>query len=627
MLDWREFDLRQKGKTPMNRLSIEARAGCDRRLEGVLARFARRVAAAPPGMCPIAAVTALLETSASQTCGKCVPCRDGLPQACDLMRRVLECRATDDDMARLHALAEFAREGSDCAIGWEAGEAILSALDAFSEEFSSHVERRRCTAGVGQSVPCETDCPAHVNVPGYLALAAAGDCAGAVALIRKDNPFPTACAFVCEHPCERRCRRQLVDAPLNIRAVKRYAVDVSSADSVPVPEALPATGRRIAVVGAGPAGLTCAYFASLMGHEVHVLEARNQLGGMMRFGIPAYRFPRERLDEDIAAILSAGNIVVHSGVMVDGAALKRLADEYDALYVAAGAHGAKSLGLENEDAPGVLSAVELLGAIGEGALPDFTGKRVVVVGGGNVAMDCARTAVRCGGEVTVAYRRRLEDMTALPAEVEAAIAEGVEMLALEAPVAIEVGEDGAVRSLVTQPQMVGPIRNGRPMPVPAAKPQRFIPAEVVLQAVGQDIVADPFEAFGMVSDRGRLVTDRFLVAEGFANVFAGGDCQTGPATVIRAIAAGKVAARNIDAYLGYNHTLDCGLSVPPAAPSNRVPTGRVATSERPARERARDFAATELAMTDEEAVQECGRCLRCDVYGCGSMEGGRVQYA
>ena len=266
-------------------------------------------------------------------------------------------------------------------------------------------------------------------------------------------------------------------------------------------------------------------------------------------------------------------------------------------------------------------------AIGEGDAPDFSGKRVVVVGGGNVAMDCARTAVRCGGEVTVVYRRRLEDMTALPAEVEAAIAEGVEMLTLEAPVRLEVNAEGAVCALVTQPQMVGPVRGGRPAPVPASKPERVIGADVVLVAVGQGIVSDPFEAFGMTAARGRLAADSFLAAEGFSNVFAGGDCQTGPATVIRAIAAGKVAARNIDAYLGYHHTLDCGVEVPAAEPNDRVPTGRVALAERPARERARDFDGCEESMTYEEAVQECGRCLRCDAFGCGSMEGGRVQYA
>ena len=611
----------------MNRLSIEARAVHDGRLRPFLDRLERRIGATPPGTCPVAVATALLEASAAQTCGKCVPCRDGLPQAAALLRQVLACRATEGDVARLRALAELARDGSDCAVGWEAGDALLSALDEFADEFAFHVEHRRCTEGVGQSVPCETDCPAHVDVPGYLALAGAGDCAGAVALIRKDNPFPTACAFVCEHPCEARCRRRLVDAPLNIRAVKRYAVDRAAADRVPVPEALPATGRRIAVVGAGPSGLTCAYFAALMGHEVHLFDERRQLGGMMRFGIPAYRLPRERLDEDIAAILRAGNIAVHAGEKVDTAALERLAAEFDALYVAVGAQGAKALRLENEGAPGVLSAVELLGAIGEREVPDFAGKSVVVVGGGNVAMDCARTAVRCGGEVTVVYRRRLQDMTALAAEVESAIAEGVEMRALQAPVGLEVGADGAVRGLVVQPQMAGPMRGGRPAPLPAAKPEAIIPADVVIVAVGQDIASDPFEAFGMAVDRGRLRADNFLVAEGFDNVFAGGDCHTGPATVIRAIAAGKMAARNIDSYLGFHHTLECGAEAPAAALANRRPTGRVEVPERPARERVRDFAACEESMTEEEAVQECGRCLRCDVFGCGNMEGGRVQYA
>ena len=610
----------------MSRLSIEVPGRAQTVLGGLQRDMERRINASQPGLCPVDMSLNFLRLCHAQTCGKCVPCRVGLNQLAVLIERVLDRTATLEDIALIENTAQVIADSADCAIGYEAAHMVLKGVRGFREDYEEHVLHGRCICGLSHPVPCVSTCPAHVDIPGYVALIHEGRYQDAVRLIRKDNPFPTACAFVCEHPCETRCRRQLVDAPLNIRGIKRYAVDGAAADRVPVPAALPPTGRRIAVVGAGPSGLTCAYFAALMGHEVHVYEGRTQLGGMMRFGIPAYRFPRERLDEDIAAILRAGDITVHAGEPVGAAALERLAADFDALYVAIGAHGAKTLRLEHEDAVGIFSAVELLGAVGEGEVPDFTGKRVVVVGGGNVAMDCARTAVRCGGEVTVVYRRRVADMTALPAEVEAALAEGVEMLALQAPVGLEIGTDGAVRGLVVQPQMVGPVRGGRPAPVPAAKPEAVIPADVVLVAIGQDVVSDPFEAFGMAADRGRFTADNFLTAEGFSNVFAGGDCQTGPATVIRAIAAGKVAARNIDAYLGYHHTLDCGVEAPPAAPNRRVPTGRVDVPERPARERARDFAACEEAMTEEEAAQECGRCLRCDVFGCGSMEGGRIQY-
>ncbi|MBC2889730.1 FAD-dependent oxidoreductase [Gordonibacter massiliensis] len=582
----------------------------------------------PPGTCPVVAQLALLQAGAAQTCGKCVPCRDGLPRLAALLERVAACDADENVLVEARALAEMIRDASDCAIGYEAANAVLEGMDAFAGEYASHVERGACQEGVGQTVPCETLCPAHVDVPGYLALVAAGDYAGAVNLVRKDNPFPTACAFVCEHPCETRCRRTLLDAPVNIRGIKRYAVDQAPADRVAPPAHSVDTAKNVAVIGGGPSGLTCAYFLALMGHRVTVLEARSQLGGMMRYGIPAYRLPRERLDEDIRGILSAGSITALCDMPVGAREMAEIAENYYAVYVAVGAQAGKTLKMENADAAGVMSAVELLGAIGDGDYPDFTGKKVAVVGGGNVAMDCARTAVRAGAaEVSVVYRRRRCDMTALPAEVESAVAEGVELIALEVPAAIEVDGAGRCAALVTQPQMIGAVRGGRPAPVPADKPPRRIDADVVLVAVGQDIEAGPFEDFGMKTTWGRFDADEHLAAEGLGNVFVGGDCQTGPSTVIRAIGAGKVAARNIDTYLGYSHKLACDAHAPAAAPNDRTPKGRVELAERPARERKRDFLDVEEGMSREEVVQECGRCLRCDVFGCGSTEGGRSQYA
>ena len=500
-------------------------------------------------------------------------------------------------------------------------------MDTFAAEYESHVTNYTCQEGVTQTVPCETMCPAHVNVPAYIALVGEGDYAGAINMIRKDNPFPTACAFVCEHPCEDRCRRTLLDAPINIRGIKKFAVDNMPADKVQTPKPAEPTGKKIAIIGGGPSGLTCAYFSALMGHEVHVFERRKHLGGMMRYGIPAYRFPRERLEEDIRAILSAGNITVHYESDIDTKTMAQISKDYDACYVAIGAQGGKVLRMEGSDAEGVMSAVDLLTEIGENNYPDFTGKKVVVIGGGNVAMDCARTSVRAGAEsVTVAYRRRIEDMTALRAEIDSAMQEGVEMCVLQAPDHIEV-KDGHCTALYTQPQMIGPVKGGRPTPQKANKPLHRIEADIILIAVGQSIESAPFEQFGMEADRTYFQADEYLKSlHGPDNVFVGGDCQVGPKTVIVAISAGKVAAHNIDDYLGFDHKLDCGATAPAPKPNNRTACGRVNIVERPAYERKHDFDAVEVEMSLEEAQQECGRCLRCDHYGCGVMEGGRVQY-
>ena len=611
----------------MARLSVAPRAKDDSKFATFLDEYERRVEATPPGMCAVAMQLDLLRAGGCQTCGKCVPCREGIVHIETLLEEVLAFSADSDALDEIRAQATVVRDTADCAIGWHAAEVLLAGLDSFKEEFESHVKQGKCREGIAQTVPCETLCPAHVNVPAYIALAGSGDYTGAIGMVRKDNPFPTACAFVCEHPCEKRCRRTLIDAPINIRGIKKFAVDQLAANQVPTPAPAASTGKKVAIVGGGPSGLTCAYFCALMGHEVHVIEMRKQLGGMMRYGIPAYRFPRERLDEDIRAIVSSGNVTVHTECRIDAEGMRRLSEEYDAVYVAIGAQGGKTLKLEGADAEGVMSAVDLLTKIGDDEYPDFTGKNVVVIGGGNVAMDCARTSVRAGAaSVTVAYRRRLEDMTALRAEIDSAMQEGVEMMTLQAPDHIEV-EDGRAVALHTQPQFIGPVKRGRPAPQKADKPLVRVPADVVLVAVGQDIESAPFEEAGMQADRTYFEADDGLKSVGsLDNVFVGGDCQVGPKTVIIAIGAGKVAARNIDDYLGFNHELDCGVEVPPAAANWRQPCGRVNIVERPARERKGDFDAVEVEMSAEEAFQEARRCLRCDHFGCGVLDEGRVQY-
>lgn len=608
----------------MSRLSVVSTDKMRVTGEALRAQFAQRIAASPPGICAVEQQLAMLHVCHAQSCGKCVPCRIGLGQLEELLERVLDNKADEDTLKMIRYTAENIKFSADCAIGFEAANMVLSGLKGLEEDYLSHVHEHSCSGSFEQPIPCVTLCPAHVDVPGYIALAGAGRYDDAVKLIRKDNPFPTACALICEHPCEKRCRRTMIDDAVNIRALKRYVVDNASADSVPTPECGPSTGKRVAVVGSGPSGLTAAYFLQLMGHQCTVYEDKDKLGGMLRYGIPNYRFPRERLQQDIDAILSTG-IEVHTNSRIGTDEIRRLREEYDAVYIAIGAHTDKKLRLPGEESRNVISAVKMLREIGDEHYPDYTGKDVIVVGGGNVAMDCARTAIRCNAaSVQVVYRRRQEDMTALPSEIEAAMAEGVEMVTLNAPVRIEADERGWATALWVQPQVIGQVKNGRPAPKNASRPEERLDCDIILVAVGQDIVSEPFAAYGVPVERGKIVADG-SGAVAMDGVFAGGECVSGPATVIRSIEGGKVAAANIDEYLGYHHPVTCEVDIPEPLLNDKIASGRVNLREKEACARKTNFDGVELAMSEEEAIREASRCLRCDRHGCGVLRGGRQE--
>ena len=595
----------------------------DAKIGSLLEKFSNKVNAYPPGTCPLTVQLSLLQASRNQTCGKCVPCRDGLRQIEKMLISVIRGNATMENLEEMKSLAMMIRDTADCAIGYQTAIELLEGMETFKEDYISHIENKECTGITGQKVPCIELCPAHVDIPGYIAHVQAGNYADAINLIRKDNPLPTTCAMICEHPCEERCRRTLIDAAINIRGVKKYAVDQISADKVEVPKANVNTGKKVAIIGGGPSGMTAAYFLSLMGHKVVVYEAKERLGGMLMYGIPNYRFPKDRLEEDMNAILATGNIEVKYNVNVGvDISIEEIYENYDAMYVAIGAQAGKKLRLEGSDAKNVFSAVEMLDEIGHDRKPDYTGKAVAVIGGGNVAMDAARSALRCGSsDVRIIYRRRQEDMTALVTEIESAVMEGIELMTLQSPVKIEKDEHGNCAGLWVQPQMIGPYKSGRPAPVDAhSKEQFLVPCDVLLIAVGQDIISQPFEDFGMPAKWNIFKAGLDTAVEEMKGVFVGGDCATGPSTVIRAIAAGKVAAHNIDEYLGYHHTLNCDVKEPPIRYNNRIPTGRVNIQERPAYIRKHDFEHVELPLTKEEMKQECGRCLRCDIFGCGKLE-------
>ena len=546
----------------MSRLRITPWENSQRTVDDLYADMERRISAAPCGNCPVELTSAFLKLCLAQSCGKCVPCRIGLDRLAALLDQLLDGQGSQADLDTILRTAQSIVDSADCAIGFEAAQMVLDGYVAFQDDYLAHVTQGSCTANF-KSVPCVELCPAHVDVPGYISLVGEERYDDAIRLIRKDNPFPSVCGLVCEHPCETHCRRTIVDSPLNIRGIKRFAVD--HAGEVPAPPRAPSSGKTVAIVGGGPSGLTAAYFLSLMGHTVTVFERKPKLGGMLRYGIPSYRLPGSYLDRDIDTILSTGvSVRVNCEVGTD-VTLEELRRDYDSLYLAIGASLHKGLGIPGEDAKGVLSAIEMLDITIRSVKPDFTGKHVVVVGGGNVAMDATRTAVRLGAaSVKCVYRRRVSDMTALPEEIEGAMAEGCEVLPLKAPVRIETDDDGAVTALVVQPQVIGEVRGGRPAPRKADQPEERIACDVVLMAVGQVVDSKSFAQAGVPTDHNNIVTADDGSVPGLEGVFSGGDCVSGPATVILAIEAGKVAAASIDEYLGFHTDISANLDIPPA---------------------------------------------------------------
>ena len=609
----------------MSRLDIKSPSRAETVVENLYRDMERRIAASPPGLCPVDMALSFLRLCHAQSCGKCVPCRIGLGQLSLLLEQVLSGTATMSTLVTIEKTARTIVNTADCAIGRDAARLVVDGLEGFRDDYEEHILHHRCLAGLKYPVPCVALCPAGVDIPGYMALVGEGRCADAVRLIRKDNPFPTACAYICEHPCEARCRRNMIDDAINIRGLKRYAVD--HAGEVPQPECAPATGKKVAIVGGGPSGLSCAYYLTLMGHKVTVYEEAKQLGGMLRYGIPNYRFPRHLLNAEIESILSLG-IEVHTGVTVGKDIwIEDLQKEYDCLYIAIGAHQDKKTGIPGEDSVNVMSAVEMLRDIGDDIMPDFSGKKVVVIGGGNVAMDVTRSSIRLGAEkVTCVYRRRVADMTALPDEVTGAMAEGAEIMTLAAPVRIEADEEGVAKALWVQPQIIGEVdKAGRPRPGNANLPEVRLEADIIVVAIGQGIEISGFDAAGVPIKRGTFVAGLSGQVGDMDNVFAGGDCVTGPATAIRAIAAGKVAAANIDEHSGYRHEITVDVEIPSPKLNNRAPHGRINTTEREAGQRRCDFEDIECGLTQEGAVTEASRCLRCDHFGYGIFKGGRVE--
>jgi len=460
--------------------------------------------------------------------------------------------------------------------------------------------------------PCQAGCPAGVDVPLYMDQVQRGDYIGAYRTVSRTNPFPSICGRACDHPCEPQCRRGELDEPLQIRLIKRIAADKTfeaCGDALPLPEQLPANGQKIAVIGSGPAGLSAAYFLARIGYGVTIFEALPVAGGMLTVGIPDYRLPREPLRREIARIVSLG-VEIRTGVRVgDDLTLSDIREQgYRGVIIAAGAQGNPVLGIPGEDLAGVWSGIQFLRDVNLSNLFSLKGRRVTVLGGGNVAVDSARSALRLGAEsVTIVYRRDRESMPAYSEEIEAAEAERVKFIFLAGPDSI--AGDKQVKSLFYQPMELGELDDsGRRRPLPTKAPPVEVETDMVIIATGQKIEADFLPPI-VDPETGRTEVE---------GIYAAGDCLSGPSSIIEAIAAGRRAAEAVDLSLGGSGKVVEEVDIPRNhfIPVSDPGTAREESGELPIKDRIPGFAEVELGLTEEAARKEAARCLHCGCINC-----------
>lgn len=578
--------------------------------------------------CMVDVARYFIEFTHSESCGKCVPCRVGLDQMLGILNRFTQGEASERDFGLLDELSRMVRDMSLCGLGQTAPNPVLTTMRHFRHEFEDHIRSKRCRAGVCEELalsPCENSCPLHMNIPRFLQLLKEDRLDDAFLSVVLDNPLPASTGRVCQHPCDDRCRRAGIDEAVNMREVHRFIADSvlnhperfeNAAGRLRSMKLAP-TARKVAIVGAGPTGLACAWYLTLLGHEAVVYESNAAAGGMLRYALPEYRLPKNVLDREIELLVRLGVRFAFHTTVGDDVSLSELAADHDAVFLSIGTWKEAWVYLPGTELEGVIPALPFLEAVAKNH-PIPLGKRVVVIGGGNAAIDSARTALRLGSEVTIIYRRERKDMPAIPEETEAAEQEGAEIRFLATPHRIIGGADGRVQAIECVKTQLGEFdSSGRRRPVPTDEIVR-VACDTVILAVGETVDLDFVKATGLRLQEGgkTLDVDRFTLETSRPLFYAGGDLITGASNVSNAMGYGKKAARNIDERLMGERRwerLQPQLLYSLAAPTHPSTSTRHRVTELPAELRRGTFSEATVGLAPVEAMEETCRCLRCDI--------------
>ena len=577
-----------------------------------------------------------LDFLSDESCGRCTTCREGIRRMIQILTNISEGKGKESDLALLESMGRIIRETSLCGLGQTAPNPVLSGLRHFREEYEAHVRELKCSAGVCKGLvraKCANACPAEVDVPSYAALVAQGRYADALEVHRRRNPFALACGRVCPAFCEDKCRRSELDQPVAIRQIKRFMADHELREPWTPKRLEEAKTEKVAVIGAGPAGLTAALRLAQKGYPVTVFEALPVAGGMMTVGIPEYRLPHDVLNVEIENIKRAGveiklNAALGRDFTLDDlltppASPPKLGGTeggYKAVILAIGAHKSRELGIAGEEIEGVYHGTQFLCDIALGKTPDLHGKRVAVVGGGDTAIDSVRSAWRLGAsEVHLVYRRSRADMPARDDEVEAAEKEGIQFHFLTNPTRV-LGEAQVTGVELVRQELGKFDASGRQRPAPIPGSEFTLDVDVLIPAIGQepDLVC--------VEGENDIETQRggtFVVGDGLATtrpgVFAAGDAVLGPATVIEAVAQGNHVADEVDHYLRTGRVEKVVVKPGYEVIEQRFDMEQYYKAVRPKvvectiEERRGNFDEVELLLDERTIQEECKRCIRCDL--------------
>jgi NADH-quinone oxidoreductase subunit F len=576
--------------------------------------------------CMVDVARYFVEVTYAESCGKCTPCREGLAQALAILNKITRGDATMDDLDTLERLAYVIRDSSLCGLGQTSANPVLTTLRYFRDEYEKHILLKRCKAGVCESLflaLCENSCPLHMNIPGYLQLLKEGRLEEAFELTLRDNPLPGTVGRICYFHCQMRCRRETVDDPVSQGEIHRYLADTmykmgKEKDIYQrlVREKLSPTNKKIAIVGAGPSGLTAAFYLARLGHSVTVYDSHAKAGGILQYGIPAYRLPKDGLNKELELFKKLGVKFALKTRIGKDISFEALQKQNDIVFIAVGAQKDVELDIPGKEYSGVIEGYQFLEEFAIGKKLNI-GKKVVVVGAGNVAIDAARSCLRLGADVTIVYRRDKDQMPANAHEIGDAGEENIRFMFMSAPSRILGNSKGKVAGLEIQKMKFdGFDSSGRRRPVHTGE-TAVVECSTIILAVGERVDFEPAKQIGLeLRKNGAIKVNMPGYRTNLSKVYAGGDAVTGPATVSEAMGIARSAAEAIDFDLMKEkrfHYLFRDFQYKDEVAPEPEGGNRIDPKKLPVPERISNFQEVLRGYTGEEAIQEAQRCLRCDV--------------